>query len=136
MRIPGLHIASELDALPWRDTRVPGVEWIDLAEGDNEGGAMTVLIRMAPGYGYPRHRHTGPEDVLVLAGGYRDDDGRTVRAGDFVRYPGGSEHTPVALGDRDAPVGDSNPACVLYAVAHGGTERVDPLRSPEGESHR
>lgn len=88
---------------------------------------MTVLIRMAPGSGYPTHRHLGPEDVLILAGGYADDDGRIHSAGSFVRYPAGSVHQPTALGLADEPVSESNPACVLYAVAHGGTERVHKI---------
>lgn len=133
MQIPGLQLAGDSEALaglPWRSTRYEGIEWLDLVgsqDGEQEGAdseaSQTVLIRMAPGCGYPRHRHMGPEDVLVLAGGYRDDDGRTFEAGQFVRYPSGSEHTPVAL---ESPPGSSEP-CILFAVAHHGTELVgDP----------
>ncbi|QDV07730.1 ChrR Cupin-like domain protein [Planctomycetes bacterium Poly30] len=128
MNIPGLGIdpeaeGADLASLPWRATRHAGIEWLDLVTEDSgrgPGKASTVLIRMAPGCGYPMHRHLGPEDVLVLAGGYRDEDGRTYRAGDFVRYPAGSEHTPVALGGVEKE-GQALPACVLFAVAHGGT---------------
>ncbi|MEL6429182.1 MAG: cupin domain-containing protein [Planctomycetota bacterium] len=128
MRIPGLKLDGALDELPWRSTREPGIAWIDL--GAEPGvDAMTVLIRMNPGCGYPRHRHLGAEDVLVLAGGYEDDDGRRCVAGDFVRYSAGSSHAPCALGDAGSPAGEDNPACILFAVAHGGTERVEP----EGE---
>lgn len=128
MKIPGLTIDAGLDGLPWQSTRYEGVQWIDLAGGDGAGGrsaddaSMTVLIRMAPGRGYPAHRHIGAEDVLVLSGGYRDGDGFEVNAGDFHRYPAGSVHAPVALGDEGRPVDDANPACVLFAVAHAGTE--------------
>lgn len=76
-------------------------------------GRVVALIRMAPGCGYPRHRHQGPEDVLVLQGGYRDEAGEH-RQGQFVRYEDGSSHGPVAL--------DAGPACVLLAVAHEGIE--------------
>ncbi|MEM9380384.1 MAG: cupin domain-containing protein [Planctomycetota bacterium] len=131
MDVPGLRIDGRLDALPWRTTRHEGVDWIDLV-GDEADPTRTVLIRMAPGCGYPRHKHVGPEDVLVLDGGYADEDGRTFRAGRFVRYPAGSEHTPVALGERDAPIGDTNRACVLFAVAHGGTERTAAAQARSG----
>lgn len=128
MHLPGLRIDGDLDGLPWRGTRYPGVQWLDLGQGTPAGGAaegtMTVLIRMAPGRGYPAHRHLGAEDVLVLRGGYRDGDGRVVRAGAFHRYPAGSVHAPVALGDPDRPESDEHPACVLFSVAHGGTEVV------------
>ena len=103
------------------------MEWIDLADSERGGASpasMTVLIRMAPGCGYPRHRHVGPEDVLVLAGGYVDGDGRRFTAGSFVRYPAGSEHEPVALGNADEPASAGNPSCVLFAVAHEGTQLV------------
>ncbi len=119
MHLPGLALRGPLDDLPWRETRIGGIAWVDLAP-ESAGSARTVLIRMDPGCGYPRHRHLGPEDVLVLAGGYTDDDGRVLEAGDFIRYPEGSEHAPTANG----VVGD--PPCVLFAVAHGGTERTDP----------
>ena len=79
MHLPGLELAGPLEGLPWRETRHVGVEWIDLAP-DADGPARTVLIRMRPGHGYPRHRHLGAEDVLVLSGGYADEDGRVVTA--------------------------------------------------------
>jgi anti-sigma factor ChrR (cupin superfamily) len=76
---------------------------------------------MDPGTGYGRHRHVGSEDVLVLAGGYRDELGE-YRQGDCVHYPAGSSHAPVALGDRARPIGPENPSCVLFAVAPLGIE--------------
>ena len=123
VKIPGLRIDGGLEGLPWQHTRHAGVQWIDLAEAEEEP-SMTVLIRMEPGRGYPAHRHVGAEDVLVLSGGYRDDDGLELAAGDFHRYPAGSVHAPVALGDAEQPEGPENRACVLFAVAHGGTELV------------
>ena len=119
MHLPGLAYSGPMDAIPWRETRYPGVFWHDLAP-DAEGPARTVLVRMDPGCGYPRHRHLGPEDVLVLSGAYQDDDGRVLRAGDFVRYPAGREHAPRGLEGGDGG------ACLLMAVAHGGTEHVEP----------
>jgi putative transcriptional regulator len=81
--------------------------------GANAGS--TVLIRMDPGCGYPRHEHLDVEEVLCLAGGYADELGE-VRAGDYVRYERGTAHAPVA-----SP-GD---ACILFAVARGGIRIVD-----------
>ncbi|MCY2960868.1 MAG: cupin domain-containing protein [Planctomycetota bacterium] len=131
MRIPGLAVKIDEAALPWRATRHPGIEWVPLflAEGDPEarGGTRaeesTVLIRMAPGCGYPAHRHVGVEEVLVLRGGYRDEQGEH-RAGAYLRYPPGSVHTPVALGVRGAPAGPTNEACLLFASARGGVENL------------
>ena len=76
---------------------------------------VVALIAMEPGKGYPRHRHRGAEEVLVLQGGYRDALGDH-RAGEFVRYEDGTEHAPVAIAEPGAPT------CVLLALAHEGVE--------------
>ena len=119
------------DDVPWRPTSSPGVDWLLLgsdpppaSEGAASERGATVLIRMAPGRGYPAHRHIDVEDVLVLAGGYRDEDG-VYRAGSYVRYEAGTSHAPVALGDSDRPAGPDNPACLLFAVARGGVALLD-----------
>jgi anti-sigma factor ChrR (cupin superfamily) len=128
MRIPGLAVKVDEASLAWRATRYPGIEWVPLhlePDGERTGKATesTVLIRMAPGCGYPAHRHVGIEEVLILRGGYRDESGEH-RAGDYLRYAAGSVHTPVALGDRTAPEGPGNEACLLYASARGGVENL------------
>jgi anti-sigma factor ChrR (cupin superfamily) len=111
----GLRIDADGAQVAWRPTSTEGVEWCLLeSEGAGEGPAAgaTVLIRMAPGCGYPAHRHLDTEEVLVLAGGYRDEQGDHL-AGAYLRYPANSEHTPVAIGDTP---------CLLYATARGGIE--------------
>ena len=138
----------DADQVPWRSTKVEGVQWYLLAtEGPGQGAGdahgdhgtqgaadaqgasgtqgASVLIRMQPGCGYPPHRHLDLEEVLVLAGGYRDAEG-VHRAGDYVRYAAGSCHAPIALGQADAPVGPQNPACVLFASARGGIQPLEP----------
>lgn len=127
-------VLSAVDqGVPWRSTQWPGITWCLLASdedssaargGDSRRPGSTVLIRMAPGCGYPTHRHLGIEDVLVLEGGYRDELGE-YGPGSFVRYPAGSRHSPVALGEAARPAGPSNPACILFASARGGIE-LDP----------
>ncbi len=129
----GLELLATDASVEWFATQTPGVVWRLLASEASPGSdgpvgaetGATVLIRMDPGCGYPAHRHLGIEEVLVLAGGYVDSEG-THRAGDYVRYPAGSEHAPLALGDRERPVSLSNPACLLYATARGGVELLDP----------
>ena len=113
--------------VPWRSTRHDGVFWhaFPLASGkEAESRDAVVLIRMDPGCGYPAHRHSGIEDVLVLEGGYRDERGEH-RAGTHLRYEAGSRHAPVALGDRERPRGPDNPSCILFAIARDGVENLD-----------
>ena len=107
-------LAFDLDAVPFRKTRHRGVS-IHFYFSDRDSGHAAVMIKMAPGCSYPRHRHTGPEELLVLQGGYRDEAGEH-RAGEFVRYETGSHHHPVALDGID---------CVFFAVAQEGIELLD-----------
>ncbi len=121
MLIPGLHLDITDKGVPWRETASPGVSWLLLGSepdlGQKAERGATVLIRMQPGCGYPAHEHLDVEEVLVLAGGYRDEFGEYQR-GEYVRYEKGSRHTPVAL---EAP----HPACLLYATARGGTRPLN-----------
>ncbi|TDJ67264.1 MAG: hypothetical protein E2O39_15010 [Planctomycetota bacterium] len=136
MRIPGLEIQLDASAVPWRETSVPGVQWLLLGgappEGRGTARESAVLIRMEPGCGYPAHRHIDVEEVLVLQGGYVDERG-IHGPGNYVRYEAGSTHAPVAVGDPERPVGPSNPACVLYAIARGGIEHVDGHHDRRGD---
>ena len=128
MKVPGLRLEADPSSLPWRETRVDGVAWIPLhqdepTEGPRRPGA-TVLIRMRAGCGYTPHRHVDGEDVLVLAGGYRDEAGTYTR-GEHVHYPAGSAHAPVALEGED---------CILYATAPGGIELLETPTAPNLET--
>ena len=135
MQVPGWSLVAQFERLPWRDTQDPGVQWLPLrleqqqSTGAKRGGSA-VLIRLEPGRGYVRHRHLGPEDVLVLQGGYRDERG-AYTAGATVHYPADTSHGPVALGDATRPEGPDNPACVLYAVVENG---IEVLRDPAGDA--
>lgn len=140
MQIQGFEVKLDDDALAWRETRHAGIRWLPLHEapavemdGVERASAVerqrgprdsTVLIRMAPGRGYPAHRHLDVEEVLILRGGYRDADGEH-RTGTYLRYAKDSVHSPVALGDVNRPEGPDNPACILFAVARGGVVNVD-----------
>lgn len=128
MQIEGLDVKLDDARLPWRSTRHRGIQWLPLHPSDPPAGESgpresTVLIRMEPGCGYPRHVHLDVEEVLILRGGYRDETG-VHPAGSYLRYTQDSAHAPIALGDPDAPCGPDNPACILFAVARGGVRNV------------
>jgi anti-sigma factor ChrR (cupin superfamily) len=59
---------------------------------DLERRLATMLIRMQPGSEYPRHRHAGAEECLVLDGELHIGDDIVMRAGDFQRAESGSRH--------------------------------------------
>jgi anti-sigma factor ChrR (cupin superfamily) len=107
----------DLDSIPFEPTRYEGVS-IHFYRSDRATGHAAVMIRMAPGCSYPRHRHHGAEELLVLRGGFRDERGE-YRAGDYCRFEGGSVHHPIALAEEGA--GD----CVFFAVTSEGIELFD-----------
>jgi len=74
---------------------------------------------MAPGCGYPRHRHVGEEQVFVVEGAYQDAAG-DYPAGSFQRFAPGSVHAPVAGPD----------GALLLAWAEQG---IETLEQPPGE---
>ncbi len=128
---PAFEARLDLERLAWRATSTPGVSWILVSpaweefkarSASGELGEVVALIRMDPGCGYTPHRHVGPEEVLVLQGGYSDSEGQH-GAGTWLRYPAGSSHAPVALGGAEAE------PCVIFATARGGVELLaDEMR--------
>ncbi|MCB9918309.1 MAG: cupin domain-containing protein [Planctomycetes bacterium] len=102
----------DLDSVPFRETRVPGIA-IHFLESDRATGYAAVLIRMEPGSRYPGHRHTGSEELLVLRGAYADESG-CHEAGSFVRYEAGTAHRPYCPEDGGS--------CVFFAIAREGIE--------------
>jgi quercetin dioxygenase-like cupin family protein len=75
----------------WKQTPFPGAEYKPLYE-DVETSMRTVILRLAAGAKYPRHRHTRPEQCLVLTGDVRVADGVHMGPGDFEWAEGGTEH--------------------------------------------
>lgn len=65
----------------WEKTDIAGIEVKKLGV-DARTESVTMLIRMAPGTRYPRHRHAGREECYVLEGDLRHRD-QVMRSGDF-----------------------------------------------------
>ena len=85
-------VALALAARPRRPVRGP--------LRDRSTGSVLILARMAPRRVFPRHVHLGPEDVLVLAGGYEDQRGAW-EAGGYAAYAPGTEHRPLTEPDEE-----------------------------------
>lgn len=84
---------------------------VDVGPAIPQGAAG--LVRVAAGRRFPWHRHVGDERVLVLEGGFQDEDGRIYRAGEEALMAAGSDHFFTALPDED---------CVFAAQVTGGIE--------------
>jgi anti-sigma factor ChrR (cupin superfamily) len=71
----------------WEDTPLPGISLKKLFV-DRQRRQFTALVRMQAGTMFPRHRHDGAEECLVLEGDLRIGE-LVLRAGDFQRTPPG-----------------------------------------------
>jgi len=69
---------------------VPGLSVLPLYEHE---GVSTALVRWAPDTRFNKHTHPGGEEILVLEGLFRDEDGE-YPAGTWLRNPRWSRHTP------------------------------------------
>lgn len=100
------HLAALFEraatAQAWTDSQIPGTRLLHLLGGPRVAAADNGLVRLTAGTRFPRHRHLGLERVLVLEGGYRDEqDGRLYLAGDWHEMPAGTSHAYTALAERD-----------------------------------
>jgi len=74
----------------WYPGLVRGLSVMPLHEHD---GVSTALVRWAPETRFNAHTHPGGEEILVLEGVFRDEDGE-YPSGTWLRNPRGSRHTP------------------------------------------
>ncbi len=74
----------------WHPGLVPGLSVLPLHDHD---GVNTALVRWAPHSRFNAHVHPGGEEILVLEGVFRDEDG-VYPKGSWLRNPCGSHHAP------------------------------------------
>jgi anti-sigma factor ChrR (cupin superfamily) len=97
----GAVLARIDDPAGWR-RGFPGVTYIDFTPGPRlaAAGAQAGLVRLEAGGTFPRHRHLGPEVVLVLEGTAREG-GVVYHPGQLVEHAEGTEHEFSAGRHRD-----------------------------------
>lgn len=93
-----VHVSTE--AVPWVPME-PG-KWFRPIRFWS--GGWSQLLRLAPGAGVARHRHTGPVEVLVLTGCRRLDTGELLGPGDHTYEPAGTVDAWSAVGEDDCVV--------------------------------
>lgn len=71
----------------WNDV-APGISCKLLAT-DRKNDRVSMLVRLAPGVHYPRHRHAGVEELYLLHGELMIDD-KKLYPGDYSRAEPGS----------------------------------------------
>ena len=93
------------DRMDWRQGMVPGLKVTSLHEGLTKN---TALVRWAPDTRFNPHTHVGGEEILVLAGVFRDEHG-AYPAGTWIRSPHMSHHRPFT---------EAEGATILVKVGH------------------
>ena len=90
----------------WTESGFPGVALRTMFQ-DPTSGAVTSLVRMAPGAVYPAHRHAGPEHCYVLEGDLVFED-HVLNAGDYEVASPRSDHSFVT----------TSGGCLLLLISH------------------
>ncbi len=80
----------------WKATDYSGIERSLFR--NNESGGRSSVLRLRAGSRFPRHRHEGSEEVVVLAGRV-SLGGLELAEGDYLFTTPGEEHDVVALTD-------------------------------------
>ena len=89
----------EIGACRWRYLPARGARLATLLRDPLSGSAL-YAVHMPARRIFPEHLHQGPEDVLVLAGGYADEFG-DFEAGAFASYAPGTRHRPMTEPDEE-----------------------------------
>ena len=95
----GARRRAPLPHLAWHNPLARGARMALLLRDDFTGSRL-ILGHMPARRAFPRHLHLGPEDVLVLAGGYEDQMG-TFETGAYASYAPGTEHRPFTEPDEE-----------------------------------
>ncbi len=85
-------VARAQQETEWQQGPLPWVSLFHLEAGPALAGLDTGFVRLKKGMPFPRHRHLGPEHVLILEGGYFDHDQRWYGPGDFHFMEDATEH--------------------------------------------
>jgi putative transcriptional regulator len=109
------------DSAAWMEGPVPN-SWVMPVDGGGPKikGAFIGFVKMGPSIKWPGHRHLGREHMLVLEGGFKQDDGVEVHAGDLHTMEEGSAHAFTIFDDE---------TCIAAAVIFGGVTFEDPTMS-------
>jgi len=73
-----------------------GVERVMLDRVGEEKARATSIVRYAPNSHFPRHLHSGGEEIFVLTGTFSDEHGH-YPAGWYLRNPPASSHQPFSV---------------------------------------
>ena len=104
----------------WEPLPLPGVmgiEYFTPPTGPRLAGATVAVLRLQPRARFPRHGHGGAEEVLVIEGGFHDEQsGRDFHPGHVQAMAVGTSHSFVGL--------DGDP-CICIGVVLGAIDLLE-----------
>lgn len=106
-------VRIDTSSADWYPGLVPGLSVMPLHEFE---GISSALVRWAPHTRFNAHTHPGGEEILVLAGLFRDEHGE-YPAGTWLRSPRWSSHTPFTGAEG---------ATIYVKVGHLGAALLQP----------
>ncbi|RAZ72966.1 cupin domain-containing protein [Mesorhizobium atlanticum] len=106
--------------LDWVPSPAAGVDRRMLYRVGGEVARATTIVRYAPQSAFPRHIHSGGEEILVLEGTFQDEHG-DYPAGCYFRNPPGTSHVPA-----------SNSGCTIFVRLwqHRKGDEIQIVRQP------
>jgi anti-sigma factor ChrR (cupin superfamily) len=111
-----------VEALEWAPFALPGT-FFKALHLDDDSGRATFLLKVPAGCRTDMHKHLAAVEAFVVQGGFSYPDEGSVRTGDYVFEPGGVAHEPAPDGEEDL---------ILFVVAHGAVQGIEPDGSPGG----
>lgn len=85
----------------WEPGPAPWISLLHFAGGPSLAGLDTGFVKFKKGSVFPPHRHAGRERVLILSGGYHDNEQRFFGPGDVHDMAIGTEHALQMTSDED-----------------------------------
>ena len=104
------RVFIQTNEMVWTDSPAAGVSRKLLAREEEERGHATSIVRYERGADFNRHDHPFGEEIFVLSGVFSDERG-DYPAGNYIRNPPGSSHTPFSVD-----------GCILFVKLHQFSE--------------
>ena len=89
------------DPEQWQPGPLPWVSLFHLEGGPAVAGLDTGFVRLKKGMPFPPHRHSATERVIILEGGYHDNEQRWYGPGDVHDMTQGTDHSLQMNPDQD-----------------------------------
>ena len=86
-------LVIDTEKLNWQPSSKLGVERKVLERESAESGRATSIVRYAPGASFSEHTHPNGEEIFVLSGEFRDENG-VYPKGTYLKSARGSRHSP------------------------------------------